>query len=173
MSCAAYELDLSLFAAGALEGRARALLEAHLAGCPACRKALEGSKAVIASAELPPLSLRDQAQIAQISRVAPRPFRQWPLQVAAIAAALVAVVLGVRAGSPHRHPLRPVSGPVQRVRASPPPTELLPTLAEGLELEDDAPLDALPSSFDEESDSALYDAVVFQEVELPYQVDNG
>ena len=174
MSCADFELELSLFAAGALEDGARARVEAHLAQCAECRRELERSKAAIASAALPPLSLRDQAQLAQIAKVAAPVRRQWPLQLAAIAAALLAVVLAARTAHPRRHHLRPAAMHAQVTKAAL-PTELLPTVADDATVAADADPDLLdvPSSLDEDSDSALYDAVVFQETDLPYQVDTG
>lgn len=106
------EAQLSAYLDGELDERARAEVEAHLAGCPACRRTLDALRATLSelgdlSAERPEPSeqetwaLRMSIDRARRGRAetAARGIARFAPAIAAAAAALVAVVAVV--GRPH------------------------------------------------------------------------
>jgi anti-sigma factor RsiW len=101
--------DLTALTDGALAPDRRAAVEAHLAGCPACRErraALAAALAVLAAAPRPPEPLpgfeqRFYARLARergarrgwLERLAARP-RRWLVPAGGLAAAAVAIAVG-------------------------------------------------------------------------------
>jgi anti-sigma factor RsiW len=65
-ACRDHELLVSLAAAGALAPDEATQLEAHLAGCPACRAELEASAKALGLARMPPASRAEQRLMAEL-----------------------------------------------------------------------------------------------------------
>ncbi len=101
-ACRDFEVLLSLRAAGALEGDEAARVEAHLAGCAACRAEADADAEVLALAKLPPPSAAERRAFEDLPATALRAWRRADRsrglgkRIAAgiaIAAAAAAVVL--------------------------------------------------------------------------------
>jgi hypothetical protein len=97
--CPEHEVDLSLHAAGALEGDEAARLEAHLRGCAGCRAELAASARALGLARLPAVTEAERRALADLParalaafRVSEHRFiRLWRAgAVAAVAAVLIA-----------------------------------------------------------------------------------
>lgn len=65
-ACRDHELSLSLRAAGALDAAEAARLEAHLAGCEACRAEAEAEAELLSLARLPPVSETERRALADL-----------------------------------------------------------------------------------------------------------
>ena len=65
-ACRDHELLVSLAAADALAPDEATRLEAHLAGCPACRAELEASAKALGLARMPPASRAEQRLMAEL-----------------------------------------------------------------------------------------------------------
>ncbi len=127
--CAGIRLALGVYVVGAIDPAERALVDAHLAGCPACREELAGMAGLPALLGRVPVGdaerLADGARAADLEepppellqallrRVAARQqARRWRLLTAAAAAVVIAIGGGVAvglgvaggAGHPESHP---------------------------------------------------------------------
>lgn len=67
-ACHELEPELSLRAAGALEPAEAARVEAHLAGCPACRAEVARTEELLGLARLPPPSAQERRLILDLPR---------------------------------------------------------------------------------------------------------
>ena len=94
--CRELEVALSLRAAGALDADEAARLEAHLAGCPACRAEVERTAELLDLARLPPPTLAEHRALSDLS--------------VRVAAAMKPEVAPVRAGSGLRSARRLAAG---------------------------------------------------------------
>jgi anti-sigma factor RsiW len=67
-ACREYDLSLSLRAAGALDHAEAQRLEAHLAGCDACRAEAEADAEVLSLAKVPPVSDAERRVLADLPK---------------------------------------------------------------------------------------------------------
>lgn len=168
MNCPDATRLLELRAAELLGTDDQAALEAHLAECPDCAAEAEDLGDLLDAARLPPLSAHEERRLSELHRALPPPRRTPPvLRWAAISAALAAsALLGLHVGAGQAPAPRVVRVPV----AAPVPAQAWAATGAGIALDDPAEEDVF-ASFDPESDSALYDAVVFQGGAMPFDLD--
>jgi anti-sigma factor RsiW len=143
-------------------------LDAHLAACPACAAEAGALAELLGAARLPPLSAQEERRISELHRALPPPRRSPPLwRWAGISAALAAsALLGLHVGAGRDPAPRRAQAPI----AAPAAVQAWAVSGSGSALDDPAEEDAF-ASFDPESDSALYDAVVFQGGAMPFDLD--
>ena len=176
MTCHDTERLLELRAAELLTADDAASLTAHLASCPACASAAERLDGLFDAARLPALSSTEEKRVADLRHFLPPPKRapvtlRWAGMAAALAAsALLGLQLG-NAGAPTHRWSAPSTVQHAAVQTSTVRPSMASAAVDNFDSFDDA-AEAL-DSFDTDTDSALYDAVVFQGGVMPFDLDNG
>jgi hypothetical protein len=172
MTCHDTERLLELRAAELLPEANSDSLSAHLLVCPTCEAKAQRIDGLFEAARLPPLSAAEERRVADLRHFLPPlkrapPTLRWAGMAAALAAsALLGLQLG-NAGAPAPRAIQPST--VQRAAVRTPSATSMASAS--VDNFDDA-ADAL-DSFDTDTDSALYDAVVFQGGVMPFDLDNG
>jgi hypothetical protein len=168
MNCPDAARLLELRAAELTSAEEALALEAHLAICPACADEARGLTGLLQAAQLPPLSAQEERRISELHHALPPPRRSPPLlRWAGISAALAAsALLGLHFGSGRAPAPRGGQVPI----SAPAPSQAWAATGSASASDDPADEDVF-ASFDPESDSALYDAVVFQGGAMPFDLD--
>jgi hypothetical protein len=171
MSCQDTERLLELRAAELLSAEEETALDQHLAACADCSGAADGLQALLMDSRLPPFTEAEEQRLQELRRVRPlpregHPWLRWGATAAAIAAsALVGLQLGgPRAGTQRSGAQQRASVPAQQVAAAP----VIAVSPEGDLIDDGAFVSASA-----DTDSTLYDAVLFQGGVMPFDLDNG
>jgi len=116
MDCEMLGALLSERRRGELSAEEERSLDAHLAGCARCREEASGLDAVLAAAELPPVSIAElEALRAKGIGEGPRPLHRggrWQVPAVLIAAAAAALLTISIRPVPHRRPVAVSPAPV-------------------------------------------------------------